>query len=288
MQRLVSFFLPLLLALGVQAQVEVRLLPSQETYLVGEQLKVGVQIINFTGRTLTLGNGPGWIQFAVESVDGGIVNRLQDAPETGEFKLDTSLKGTVYFDLQPLFDLTQSGRYRLSATISVDSQTEVVSQIAHFDITNGSRMWDREFGLPSEDGQSTVERRKYIVQQANYHRSIQLYLRITDSSEGRTFKVVSLGKTVNSTRPQFAVDKESHLHILHQGGIHDFSYHTINYLGEIQVRQNYLYTDTRPMLRVNSEGEVAVFGGERRLTNTDIPARARPLTAAPLRDDANK
>lgn len=285
MQRLL-LIITCLLPLGLTAQVEVKLIPSQDTYLVGEELKIGVQISNFTGRTLKLGHLPEWIRFGVEPVDGGVINRLANVEDSGEFQLGTSHRGTLRYDIQPLFDLTRAGRYRVTAAVRVDAETEVISDVAHFDITNGSRIWDREFGVSADDGQSTVERRRYIIQQANYHRSIQLYLRITDPSENQTYKVVSLGRMVNSTRPQFAVDKKSHLHILHQSGIDNFPYHVINYKGEILTRQTHAYVDRRPELRANPSGEIAVIGGERRFTPMDIPQRPNRLTAAPPREDA--
>jgi hypothetical protein len=287
MQRLLTLILAVLMTSSIaMAQVEVSLKPNQGAYLKGEDITIAVQISNFSGRTLKLGEQADWIRFGVESLDGLVVNRLGEAPESGEFKLETALRGTLHYNIQPLFDLTEAGRYRITASVRIGNDEEVVSNQTHFDIINGARLWEREVGVPSSDGKTTEDRRRFIVQQANYLRSIRLYVRVTDSSESHTYKVLPLGGTISVGRPQFVIDRKSRLHLLHQLGIDDFAYHVITTDGAIVIRQVHTYTDRRPDLRVNPEGEVAVIGGMRKITASDFPP-VEPLVALPSRDESH-
>jgi hypothetical protein len=283
MHRLI-LCLALLSGFPAFAQIEVRLKPVQQAHLPGEEIQVAVQISNFSGRLIELGTEPDWIRFGIESLDGWVVNRLTDPPDSGSFKLDTSLRGTLYYDVQPLFDVSTPGRYRLTASVRTASGEEVLSPPTTFDVIKGSRIWEREVGIASDDGQTTLERRKFIVQQANYLRSLKLYVRITDSSESRTFKVLPVGSTIATSRPQFVVDQLSRLHLVHQTSVDDYYYHIIDPDGTIALRQVYVYTDRRPELRVNDKREVGVIGGSRKVTRSDLP-KAEPLLAQPTRDD---
>lgn len=294
MLRVVVGLLALFLGGRALAQVEVALVPTQEFCLIGEEVELAVKIANFTGRPLTLGADPLWLRFTVESTEGHVVNRIGEGEETGEFKLDTSNRATLRFNLLPLFDLSRPGRYRVFATLDVPGQGDVVSPPAQFEIIRGNRLWEREFGIASADPDSaTPERRKYILQQANYLRALRLYLRITDSSEGRTYRVLHLGGIISFGSPSVMVDRQSRLHVLHPFAPDRFAYHVVSPDGLVERRETWMGAGQRPELRMNATNQIIVFGGNRRPSSADLPARppvpastnAPPDEAAPDRKD---
>ncbi len=268
-----------------QAQIEVRLSVAQEFFLPGEELDVAVKVANFTGGPLTLGEQPDWLSFTVERADSGVVNRLSEVEESGSFVLQHSTVGTLHFNLMPHYALDQPGVYRVVAQATLPKSPEVfTSEPLRFEIVRGVRLnTDRELGVTLPDG--TTTRRKYILQQVNYLRKVQLYLRITDAAESLNVKVVRLGPLVTFDPPKWVVDRKSQFHVLHRIDASTSAYHTFQPDGAQVCREFYRFTKSTPELRVNDEGEVAVIGGIRRPTASDIPAtrtnRTPEAAAAP-------
>ncbi len=277
---LVCLILGVLLPQRTAAQIDVRIRSEQEQFLPAESLEVSVRIGNFTGSPLPLGTYPGWIAFTVERADGGVVNKLSEPADVGEFTLQQATAGTVRFDLAPEFALEQAGTYRITATVTPFAGRETfASPPLKIEIVNGVRLnEDRMFGYTKPDG--TVAARKYILQQVNFLKNLRLYLRVTDGAENQTLKVLQLGQLVSFNHPQWVMDRKSHLHVLHQMGPDDLRYHEVDPDGTLVTRQIWRISGRRPELRVNESGEIAVVGGTRRPDRSDIPVPPKPQPAA--------
>jgi hypothetical protein len=284
MKHILSALLGVFFAARLLAQVDVRVSLTQEQFLPGESIEAAVRIANFTGQKLTFGNRTDWIRFNVESTDGRIVNRISEVQESGEFQLESSTRGTIRYDIQPHFDLSTPGRYRISATVQLAEDQEYTSPAVHFEVFRGTRLWEREIGIETADV-STSNRRKYILQQATHLRNVRLYIRVTDDSEAATFKVIPIGPTVSFGRPSCAVDRKSRLHVLHQISADTYRFHLVTPEGRVETRRIYAFSDRRPQLRVNEAGEVAVIGGERRRASDDIPQETVPAPTSAKPDD---
>ena len=280
MLRLLPLLFCASLLVTAHAQIDVKLSTTQEQFLPAEQLEVAVKVSNFTGAPLTLGAHPQWIVFTVQRADGGVVNKLTEVPESGEFTLQQATSGTLRFDLAPQFALDRPDRYRVTATVTPKpgGDTYASAPLA-FDIITGVRLnQDRTIGFTKTDG--SVEQRKYILQQANFLKHLRLYVRVTDATEAHTFKVASLGSIVTFNPPQWVVDRQSRFHVLHQFSAEDYRYDSFDPDGNQLARQTWRMNSRRPQLRVNDDGEVAVVGGARRLDRTDIPASTDAELAA--------
>ena len=144
-----------------------------------------------------------------------------------------------------------------------DWNQNVRSQPKSFDIIQGSKLWEQEIGVPdsASGANATPEIRKFVLQQANYLKSqLRLYVRLTDASGSKTFRVFPIGPMVSFGRPEPQVDKFSNMHLLHQSGPHSYTYIVINPDGEIIARRTYDYVDKRPRLMPDTEGKVLVDG----------------------------
>ena len=260
---------------SVSGQVTVEVVLEQEQFLVGEAMPAAVRVTNRSGQTLRFGNHPEWVTFSVESRDGFIVVKNSEVPALGEFTLESSKVATRRVDLGPHFALTRHGRYSVSATVRVaEWGAQITSKPTNFDIIRGARLWSQEFGIPTTADASNQppEVRRYTLQQANYLNSqIRLYLRLTDTSEARVFKVLAIGPMRSVSKPEPQLDKQSNLHLLYQDDARSYSYTVVNTDGEIILRQTYDYVNSRPRLQVNDGGKVSVMGGVRRITLNDFP-----------------
>jgi hypothetical protein len=255
-------------------QLSVEVVLSQDQFLRGESLPVAVRITNRSGQSLRLGGDEDWLVFSIESREVGVVPKSGEAPVLGEFVLDSSKVGTKRVDLAPYFPLTTPGRYSVTATVKIKEwNAERSSPPKSFDVIEGARLWEQEFGVPPARGATNAEPevRKYTLQQANYIRGhLRLYLRVTDLN-GKVVQVTPIGPVLSFSRPEANVDPVSNLHVLYQDRPHAFSYTSYNPDGELLLRQTYEFTTSRPRLQLNPEGKVAVIGGTRRVSRNDLP-----------------
>jgi len=266
------FLLAVCAAANLCAQVDVDITMDRETFLPGEPIEVAVRFANFSGGPIELGAQPDWLQFTVERIGGGgqAVNKLKDPPESGAFTLEQSTRGKLRWNLTPLFALEDPGSYRVFATVHLPGAEVQSTAPVSFDIVMGAALHEpREVGVKLPDG--SIERRKYVLQQVNFLKRLQLYLRITDSSESRTHAIIPMGSTVTFDRPQWVVDRETRFHVLHRTTQGVFAYHVFRGDGALLVRQLWI-GDPRPELQiVNEAGEVGVRKGQRRPDPSDIP-----------------
>ena len=269
-----------------QVTAEVRL--DQDQFLVGESLPVAVRITNRSGQSLFLGAEEDWLTFSIESKDGFVIAKSGDVPVAGEFQLDSSKTAIKHVDLAPYFSLTAPGRYLVTANVKIKNwDRQISSSSTPFTVIEGARLWEQEFGVPPAANltNSTPEVRKYVLQQANFVRGrLRLYLRLTDSSGEKTFRVQPIGSLVSFSRVDPQIDRFSNLHVLFAEGARTYNYTIVSPDGEIAARQIFDYVDSRPRLTAAGDGKISVIGGVRRLSATDVPAQTSP----PKTDDVQK
>ena len=152
------------------AQVEVQVVLDQNQFLPSEAIPAAVRIINHSGQTLHFGK-ENWLNFSVEARDGFIVLKNGETPIAHDFELESSKVATVRVDIAPYFNISQLGRYTVTAAVNIDQwSTEVTSAPKKFEVIRGTRIWEQEFGVPatSATNQGVPEVRKYVLQQAAY------------------------------------------------------------------------------------------------------------------------
>ncbi len=264
-------FTALCLGTLANAQIEVRLSLEREFFLPGEELDVAVKVANFSGAEITLGERPDWLRFTVERNDAGVVNKLSEVEESGSFTLQHATVGTLHFNLMPHFALDRPGSYRVTAQATAPGSPEVFTSSAKsFEIVRGVQLNpERVLGVPQPDG--STAKRKYILQQVNFLRKVQLYLRVTDGEENKNLKVTGLGPLVSFDPPRWVVDRENRFHVLHRVDANTSAYHLFDPEGTTLRREFYRFGASAPELRVNDDGEAAVIGGVRRPSAGDIP-----------------
>jgi hypothetical protein len=277
--------LTLLTLANAPAQVSVEVVLDQEQFLPSESMPVAVRITNRSGQTLHFGADANWLTFSVESADSFVVIKKSDVPVAGEFDLDSSQMAIKRVDLAPYFVLSQVGRYRIIATVRIKAwNTEITSPPKEFDVINGAKLWSQDFGLPAPAGVTNraPEVRRYSLIEANYLKSqLRLYVQVSDESEARVFKVSAVGPLVSFSQPEAKLDRISNLHLLCQSGAQAFIYSVVNPDGDILRRETYDYSNSRPRLSVNDNGDVVVVGGVRRVKPNELP-QVKPPNEAPM------
>jgi len=263
-------------------QITIEITTEQDQFLTGESIPLAVRITNRSGQSLHLGEQADWLTFSVESLeaDGGVVPQLSEVAVQGGFDLPTSKTAIKRVNIAPCFELTLPARYSVTASLRIPGWDRIMTSPAKpFYVIEGTRMWEKEVGLPNTGTNGAPETRRYILQQANYVRGqLKLYLRVTDGPGLKIRKVQQVGGILSFSRPEPQVDSDSNLHLMYQSGPGVFTYLLFNPDGEILKRQTYDYINTRPRLKGDDQGRITVIGGVRRITKDDVPA---PLPEAP-------
>jgi len=282
MKTLFVSVLTWLACLAVQAQLTVQLSLDQEQFLPNESIRLAVKITNTSGQQLHLGADQSWLTFSAESEDGSIVSKLGEVPVVDEFDVESSQIATKHVNIQPYFQLSQPGRYKITATVFIKDWSKSFNSLPiHFDIINGAELWSQNFGVVTTASEPP-EARKYSLVEANYLRKqLQLYAQISSGDGSRIFKVSTLGPLVSFSAPEAQVDRTNQLHVLWQMGAQAFCYAVVNPDGTVQSRDIYDNFNSRPRLKIDGEGQVLVVGGVRRLRPSEIPASPLPAPAAP-------
>ena len=149
--RLLLFLMGI--SVAVHAQVELEVLLDQDKFLPAEQLMAGVRIVNRSGQALILGEDVDWAQFSIQRLDGGVVHKLNDPPLQGSFRLESGERATVKVDIAPHYDLRQQGRYHITGLVKLKEWSKIVaSRPLPFEIVEGTKLWEQEFGVPQSAG----------------------------------------------------------------------------------------------------------------------------------------
>jgi len=270
-------FIAVLCLFGISstfAQLRVEVSFEQETYLPQEELQAIVRIYNSSGQTLVLGTNADWLTFAIESADGSIVKQKNAADVMGEFALPSAHRAKKIVNLADAFDLSKFGRYYVTATVRIPQWNESFSNPKHavVGIATGVKLWETRFGLPDTDEKVRPEIRKFQLIQANHLKQLALYLRITDETESFTYNIFPLGTLIGFSRPEPQLDRWSNLHVLYQDGARSFRYNVVTPTGLLLTRESWEIKDSgRPELNVGNDGHIAVAGGIRRVSASDLP-----------------
>jgi hypothetical protein len=265
-------------AFDASAQVTVDLSLDQEQFLPGEDLPVTIHVTNRSGQLLHLGE-TGWLTFFIESEDGTVVIKKNDPPVKGLFDLDNSEVAIKHVNLGPYFNLQRTGTYHVTVTLHIAAwNSDISSPPQSFDVIEGAQLWSQPFGVSDPEMPDQPPRvRKYTLVEANYLRDqLRLYVQVSDETDGSILGVRSLGPMISFSQPEAQLDRTSNLHVLYQSGAATFSLSVISPDGKLTQHVVYDYVTTRPRLGEDSDGNIIVRGGVRRLEPDDIPQVKAP------------
>jgi hypothetical protein len=282
MKTLLVSLLVLAACCRASAQIQIELVQDQDQYLPQEAIRLAVKITNTSGQPVQLGAAPDWLTFNVESTDQSVVLKNGDVPVVEPFDLESSQTGIKHVDLQPYFQLRRIGRYKVTATMRIQTWAlTVTSAPIYLDIIHGAELWSQTFGLaPTPD--APPDPRKYALVKANFLREqLRLYLQVSNGDVSQIYKVAPLGPMVSFSTPEEKVDRQNQLHVLWQTGASSFFYVVASAAGAVVSRNVYDDFKSRPHLAVTTEGEVVVNGGTRRLKPEDVPYIKSPAAVIP-------
>ena len=262
MRRFFLFAALLCAVTEARAQIQVELKFSRVQHIAYEPVIATVQITNLAGREIELRDQDGqrWFGFEISAEEGRLIAPNNQEPEP-PLRIESGKTVTRKVNLTPRFPVQELGPYHVRANVFFgDLNKFFYSQTKVFQVTDTRPFWQRTVGIP-EGRPGAGATRTYSLLSNRFPDHTSLYLRVEDKSTGAVYNTYSLGRSIAFDEPQAELDQSNRLHVLHCAAPRTWAYSRIDLNGELLEHSTFMETKTRPRLRRNPDGSVAVKGG---------------------------
>jgi len=256
-----------LVVLGVplvaHAQISVQVAMEHDNLLLFESIPVVATVHNFSGHTIELANHDGipWLSFLIADDGGATISALDNQFIPEPVTLAPGHTASIKANLLPHYDLRQRGSFTLRAVVDSGGAHELSAPFK-FSIGNGREIWKQTVGLPMSEGGTNEEYRTYslLLHRANYDEV--LYVGVQDEAHDLVYGMMPIGPYIAMGEPSVKTDNRGHLHVLFRSGPRSLSYADIR--PDANVDKRVIYSDllSVPQLVADTNGVVAVRGGD--------------------------
>ena len=275
-----KIILLLMLLAGIQlsAQITINIKPSHTDFMKYDAVRIRLYLKNYSSMPITFGQNEklrGELDFIVYHKGKKLLTRFSNKKallsglilKPGETK-------TLAINLANFYPLQQRGDYTVTAILKHPKFTKRYrSNETTFRVGEGSLYWTRTFGVPDYTGKRSfsekIPTRTYNVRIFN-NGVAKIYFLIVED-ENKVYAVKRLGFNLGSEyRPELVVDSTARFHAMLHVNQKVFIYYRYNFDGQLEKRQVYMRTTTKPLLVVHPKnGSVIVDGGRVAVKDTD-------------------
>lgn len=277
------------------AQFEVELTLDSANYMRYEPITAHVKVSNFSGHTIGLfnHNEKPWLSFYVSRQNGQQVDDLGVEYDLQQAQIKGGDSMVVHVNLTPVYNIRAPGIYRVMAIVnSATHNREFKSPVRQFDLSTGRVLWQETVAVhltnapavtPTTTNEPPVnlakeDLRTYVLVANRVQRGEKLYARVESEENNLVYGVVQLGILVGFGKPEAMVDRQSHLHVLHQVGSRSFSYIELTPSAKFAKQKVYSNIKSRPELKIDDQGKVNVTGGELTYPNPAVQLPEEEIT----------
>ena len=275
-----KFLLLLLMFAGLQlsAQITINIKPSHTDFMKYDAVRLRVYLKNYSSMPITFGQNEklrGNLDFVIYHRGKKLLTRFSDKKTIlSGLILKPGETRTFAINLADYYPLQQLGDYTATAILTHPKFTKRYrSNETTFRIGEGFDYWTRTFGVPDYTGKrglaDKIPTRSYNVKIFNNGVAKLYFLTVED--DNKVYAIKRLGFNLGSEyRPELLVDSTARFHALLNVTQKVYIYYRYNFNGQLEKRQVYMRTTTRPLLVVNpTNGSVFVDGGRVALKDTD-------------------
>ena len=223
-----------LLALGLwaavptsYAQLEVFLEPVRKDYVLGENVKLKITIINHTDSSVALTNTPGrcWLHMDIRR-NGDMSSVAQNSvPRYPNLTLSPGSRRSYEVELRPYYDLRHEGLHRAVATVRLpDMTTTYSSNAATFNLTNGGEV--QSFRVQARGLRLQISLRSLMLDGKS-----TLFGQVTNADTRIVYGACYMGQYLSFMRPRVILDRAQNLHMLCQSTPKFFTYSVMDTYG---------------------------------------------------------
>ncbi len=269
---------------GAQAQLSVTLQPNKKLYVAHEPVSVTVSITNRAGRDIVLaGRGTPWLSFNVTDSNGNLISP-SGPNQFDPVIIPSSQMLTREIAVNSIYPMGQKGLYRLSASVYFPQLDRYFqSHPTTIQVSDGRELWQQVVGVPpGREGEGTY--RRFTLLSFNTGSERHLYVRVQNDRSGAVLSTFSLGQFIAIRDPEWTIDSENRLHVLHLGAPQTYAHSVIDIDGKVVSRDVYRErAGSRPQLAPSGVGDVIVTGGlsEQEASRNPLGPSIRMLSERP-------
>lgn len=266
MKRILLLLLPFLFWVpATQAQIQAELKLDRGLYVAHEPITGTLTIVNRAGQDLIFGdsNGLSWLDFSITDNRGHLITPVRRGLNERPIVLSAGQTYRHEVVINKRYPMANIGIYRVKASITFPQINRVFeTKPVSVQVTDAQAMWSQIVGVPpGYQGEGSY--REYSLM-TYYHgaRNRALYFRLTDSNTGQVFRTYPLGDYLSVRKPQYMIDRQNQLHVLHLSKPQAYKYTIIGVDGDPVKQVDYFEKGTnRPELKGTDYGDVSVVGG---------------------------
>lgn len=224
---LVLICLSLLLPMAF-AQIEVKLEPTRQEFLVGESVTLKLTFVNHSDRAVTLCNGDDyrWLNFNIKQRGSTYPVNAKVLAKYPPLTLSAGSKRAYEVDVKPYFNLDNEGNYSVTATIILPGGKQTQT-------SNNSTFALRQGGVvKSFDISARGQRLKVSVKMLTVKGRACLFGQVSNPDTNGVLGACFLGHYLSFMKPCIMLDSAMNLHMLCQSTPEYFTYSIMNTYGK--------------------------------------------------------
>ena len=266
MKKILSLFVFLLLAGSqVHAQIQAELKLDRSLYIAHEPITATLTIVNRAGQDLIFGdtNGMSWLDFSITDNRGHLITPVRRGLNERPIVLSAGQTYKHKVVINKRYPMAKIGIYRVKASITFPQINRVFdTKPVSVQVTDGQSMWSQIVGVPQGYPGAGTYREYSLMTYYHGARNRALYFRLKNSDSGQVLKTYPLGDYMEVRKPQYLIDRQNQLHVLHLSAPKVYKYTIIGVDGDPVRQLSYFEKGTnRPILKGTEYGEVSVVGG---------------------------
>lgn len=247
----------LLMALPALAQIEVICQPIHSGFLIGEESTVRLEVRNRTGMPLIIAgtNRNARLAFELTTETGAAVPVKRELPFAPSDVIRPNQEWIRAVDLQPFFDLRNTGRLKLRAFVEWDGNG-YISAKSFFNIERGTEVAKETVANGMGKEKVTV---KYSLRTLARDDGEILFLCLENPDTQTRYAAANLGTMIRLYIPQMLRDSGGRIHVLHQSAPNRFTHSEISAAGRMLNQEHFSNDYQMPEMK-EAEGTVIVRG----------------------------
>jgi hypothetical protein len=249
----------------VHAQIQAELKPDRTLYIAHEPITATLTIVNRAGQDLVFGdsNGMSWLDFTITDNRGHLITPIRRGLNERPIVLSAGQTYKHKVVINKLYPMAKIGIYRVKASITFPQINRVFdTKLVSVQVTDGQSMWSQIVGVPQGYPGAGTYREYSLMTYYHGARNKALYFRLKNSDSGQVLKTYPIGDYMEVRKPQYLIDRQNQLHVLHLSAPKVYKYTVIGVDGDPVRQMSYYEKKTnRPILKGTEYGDVSVVGG---------------------------
>ncbi len=236
------------------AQLDVRMTPVRQDYLLGEAISLKLTLVNSSDQHLHLKNTDDrkWLHFTVNCANSPDGVTPIASPLFPEVTMTPGSTRSFELNIKPFFNFSRMGNYSITATVRMpDGVSTYSSNRASINLSLGASM--RSFNIQNKGRKLQLHAKMLHTDNTDC-----IFGQVIDANSGVALNACYMGRFLNFMTPIIVIDRNQNMHLLCQSTPKYYTYAIMNPQGNRVQYQIYRRTQGPIDLVVTGAGVTIV------------------------------